>query len=107
MEKCKCIQEGEIASIKTHLKNLHKRVDSVEDINKNLNTLTTSVAVMATEMKGTNEKLDKLSTDVEELKEEDSNNYKYFKRQITSKVILTVTGAILGALLALIIKGGM
>lgn len=95
------------SSLKENLKILHKRVDSLEDINNNLNTLTTSVAVMATEMKGTNEKLDKLSTDVEELKEEDSNNYKFFKRQITSKIVITITGAIIGALLVLIIKGGM
>lgn len=102
-----CIKEGDLASLKENLKILHKRVDSVEDFTQSLNTLTTSVAVMATEMKGTNKKLDKLSDDVEELKEEDGNEYKYYKRQIMTKILLAVVGAITGALLTLIIKGGI
>ncbi len=91
-----CVKEGDLASLKENLKILHKRVDNVENINTTLSTLTTSVAVMAEQMKTTNESLGKLTEDVEFLKDEDADSYKHYKRQISTWIVLFVLGTIAG-----------
>lgn len=64
----RCTKENTLGSIQENLKILHKRVDNVEDVNSNMSSLTTSVAVMAEQMQVTNERLEKLTGDVESLK---------------------------------------
>ena len=92
----KCTKEGALASIQENLKSLHKRVDEVANINSTLSSLTTSVAVMAEQMQTTNERLEKLTGDVESLKDVDAESYKHYKRQVAGWVLVFILGAAVG-----------
>lgn len=99
----KCLREADLATMKLDIKTVYKELESVRDINKTLTELVTTVAVMASEMKGNNEKLDKMQKDVKYLKDEDGKSLKYYKRQIVAWVILFILGTLAG----LIIQGGI
>ena len=72
----------------------------LEDIHE----LTYSIKEIATEVKLMREDVNKLDARVGNIKNEPAKDYKEVKKAIRDKIILSVVGAIVGAVIALIIK---
>ena len=72
------------------------RLDALERHTEAVNTLATSVAVMAEKVEVTGEKVDGLCTDVQELKSEPGKRWK----SMVERVIYIVVAAVVGFILA-------
>lgn len=85
-----------ISAIEQRSKSNSHRLDTLEKHTEALNTLTTSVAVMAERVKTTGDKVDGLCTDVQELKSEPGKRWK----AVAERVIYIVVAAVVGFILA-------
>ena len=85
-----------ISAIEQRSKSNSHRLDTLEKHTEALNTLTTSVAVMAERVETTGEKVDSLCTDVQELKSEPGKRWK----SVVERVIYIVVAAVVGFILA-------
>lgn len=85
-----------ISAVEQRGKSNSHRLDALEKQTEALNTLATSVAVMAEKVEVTGEKVDGLCTDVQELKAEPGKRWK----SVVEKVIYIVIAAVLGYVLA-------
>ena len=78
-----------------------KEVDNkLEDIHE----LTYSIKEIATEVKLMREHVNKLDTRVGNIEKEPAQDYKDTKKAIRNQIICTIAGAIIGGLIALIMK---
>lgn len=78
-----------------------KEVDNkLEDIHE----LTYSIKEIATEVKLMREDVNKLDTRVGNIEKEPAQDYKDTKKAIRNQIICTIAGAIIGGLIALIMK---
>lgn len=87
---------GRLSAIEQRCKSNSHRLDALEKQTEALNTLATSVAVMAEKVELTGEKVDGLCTDVQEMKSEPGKLWK----SIVEKVIYIVVAAVAGYILA-------
>ncbi len=85
-----------ISAVEQRGKSNSHRLDTLEKHTEALNTLATSVAVMAEKVETTGEKVDGLCTDVQELKSEPGKRWKL----VVEKVIYIVVSAVVGFILA-------
>ena len=69
-----------------------------------IHELTYSIKEIATEVKLMREDVNKLDARVGNIENEPAKDYKEVKKAIRDKIILSVVGAIVGAVIALIIK---
>lgn len=86
------------------IKSLKHRMNDHDEKDKTLTELTTSVKTLAVNMEYMAKEQQKQGERLERLEHEPSENYKYYKRLIIGCVFTTIVGAILGAILAVIIK---
>lgn len=87
---------GRLSAVEQRSKSNSHRLDALENHTEALNTLATSVAVMAEKVEVTGEKVDGLCTDVQELKAEPGKRWK----GVVEKVIYIVVAAVVGFILA-------
>jgi len=85
-----------ISAVEQRGKSNSHRLDALEKQTEALNTLATSVAVMAERVEITGAKVDSLCTDVQELKAEPGKRWK----GVVEKVIYIVVAAVVGFILA-------
>lgn len=107
--------ESRVVALEKDVKNLSERIERIEgkvegmnEINNNLTRLATSVEFMAKEQQRQGKLLDVQTKKITEIEtapiKETAADAKYYKREIIKCVIITIIGAILGALLTYIIK---
>lgn len=87
---------GRLSAVEQRSKSNSHRLDTLEKQTEALNTLATSVAVMAERVEITGAKVDGLCTDVQELKAEPGKRWK----GVVEKVIYIVVAAVVGFILA-------
>lgn len=80
------------------------RLDKVEDKQESFNELVICVRELALNMKQMTEVQQKQNERLEKLENEPLDNAKYYKREIIKTVITVILGAVIGALIALVIK---
>lgn len=85
-----------ISAVEQRGKSNSHRLDTLEKQTEALNTLATSVAVMAERVEVTGDKVDSLCTDVQELKAEPGKRWK----SVVEKIIYAVVAAVMGFVLA-------
>lgn len=85
-----------ISAVEQRGKSNSHRLDALEKQTEALNTLATSVAVMAEKVEATGEKVDGLCTDVQELKAEPGKRWK----SVVERVIYIIVAAVIGFILA-------
>ena len=108
MEKSDIIKLQEVEDrSKSNTKRLDEHDDKIKDINNKLediHELTYAIKEIATEVKLMREDVNKLDTRVGNIENEPAKDYKEVKKAIRDKIILSVIGAFVGAVIALIIK---
>lgn len=87
---------GRLSAVEQRSKSNSHRLDALERHTEAVNTLATSVAVMAERVETTGDKVDSLCTDVQELKAEPGKRWK----MVVEKVIYAVVAAVIGFILA-------
>lgn len=87
---------GKITAVEARCKSNSHRLDELETRTEAVNTLATSVAVMAERVKSTGDKVDGLCSDVQELKAEPGKRWKF----VVEKAIYIAVAAIMGYVLA-------
>ena len=85
-----------LTAVEQRSKSNSHRLETLEKHTDALNTLATSVAVMAERVETTGNKVDSLCTDVQELKSEPGKRWKL----VVEKVIYIVVAAVMGFILA-------
>nr|DAG68721.1 MAG TPA: Type II secretion system, protein F [Caudoviricetes sp.] len=85
-----------ISAIEQRSKSNSHRLEALERHTEAVNTLATSVAVMAERVETTGEKVDGLCSDVQELKSEPGKRWK----SVVERVIYIVVAAVVGFILA-------
>ena len=93
-----------LESHEQEIRTLKDRMKGIEESDKTLSELTTSVKTLAVNMEYMAKEQQKQGERLERLEREPSDNYKHYKRILIGCIITTVVGAFLGALLTLIIK---
>lgn len=86
------------------IKSLKHRMNDHDEKDKTLTELTTSVKTLAVNMEYMAKEQQQQGERLERLEHEPSENYKYYKRLIIGCVFTTIVGAIVGAILALVIQ---
>lgn len=94
----------EHSEFKHHIENLEKRLEKCESQQEAMSSLTRSVDRLALTMGTLVEEQKELKADVKALKEEPVEDSKYYKRLIIGGIITTVLGALIGALITLVIS---
>lgn len=87
---------GRLSAIEQRCKSNSHRLEALEKQTEAVNTLATSVAVMAERVETTGEKVDGLCMDVQELKSEPGKRWK----SVVERVIYIVVAAVVGFILA-------
>ena len=87
---------GRLSAVEQRSKSNSHRLDTLERHTEAVNTLATSVAVMAEKVEVTGEKVDGLCTAVQELKSEPGKRWK----SVVERVIYIVVAAVVGFILA-------
>lgn len=87
---------GRLSAVEQRSKSNSHRLDALEKHTEAVNTLATSVAVMAERVETTGDKVDSLCTDVQELKAEPGKRWKL----VVEKVIYAAVAAVMGFILA-------
>lgn len=93
--------------LETHdqeIKSLKHRMKDIEERDKTLSELTTSVKTLAVNMEYMAKEQQNQGERLERLEREPYDNYKHYKQVLIGCIITTVVGTFLGALLTLIIK---
>ena len=85
------------------IKILKHRMHEQEERDKTLTELTTSVKTLAVNMEYMAKEQTKQGARLERLEREPAESHKYFKRTIWTSLITTVVGAVIGAVLTLVI----
>ena len=89
---------GRLSAVEQRSKSNSHRLDALERHTEAVNTLATSVAVMAERVETTGDKVDSLCTDVQELKAEPGKRWKMVVEKVIYAVVATVIGFILARL---------
>ena len=93
-----------LADHDNEIKGLKRRMKDVEDVTKEIHHIATSVELLAVEAKNTGDKVDKLSDKVESIEKKPAEKAEKMKDAVIADCIKIVIGALLGGLLALILK---
>lgn len=97
--------EVTLADHSARIKSLEKRVAKCEEKDEVLNKLVVSVEKLATVQQGMIEEQKEQRKEINEIKQEPVNNAKFIRNEIIKVIISVVGGAIIGALISLVIKG--
>lgn len=87
---------GRLAAVEQRCKSNTHRLDTLEKQTEAVNTLATSVAVMAERVETTGDKVDSLCSDVQDLKSEPGKRWKF----VVEKAIYIAVSAVMGFIIA-------
>ena len=87
---------GRLAAVEQRSKSNTHRLDTLEKQTEAVNTLATSVAVMAERVETTGDKVDSLCNDVQDLKSEPGKRWKF----VVEKAIYIAVSAVMGFIIA-------
>lgn len=87
---------GRLAAVEQRCKANTHRLDTLEKQTEAVNTLATSVAVMAERVETTGDKVDSLCSDVQDLKSEPGKRWKF----VVEKAIYIAVSAVMGFIIA-------
>lgn len=91
---------SKVVELETRLNNVEHRIKNLENEVHDLRALTEAVAVTNENVKRLSNQFDELHQDVKEIKEIPSNRWE----KVVTAILTGVAGALIGAVLALIIK---
>lgn len=97
--------ETKVVQHDEQIKTLFNNVNRLEKVVDKIDNLTVSIERMTIAQQGIIDEQKKVRADVDKIKEQPVKDAHEIKMKIISCVITGVVGAVLGALLALIIKG--
>ena len=83
---------AKLAEVEARSKSNTKQLEELKPQISAINSLATSVAVMAEKLSTTSDKVDELCTDVKSLKAEPADNWKHLVRQLITVVVAAVAG---------------
>lgn len=87
---------GRLSAVEQRSKSNSHRLEALEKQTEALNTLATSVAVMAEKVETTGDKVDSLCVDVQEIKQKPAKRWE----TVTAQVISILVAAVLGYIIA-------
>lgn len=87
---------GRLSAVEQRCKSNTHRLDTLEKQTEAVNTLATSVAVMAERVEITGDKVDSLCSDVQDLKSEPGKRWKF----VVEKAIYIAVSAVMGFIIA-------
>lgn len=93
-----------LVSIEKDIESHSQRLDKLEDKQESILELVITVKELAMNMKSMTEVQKTQNERLEKLEQEPLNNAKFYRREIIKTVLTVIVGAIVGALIALIIK---
>lgn len=99
--------EAEVLKNSEHLKVVDSRLDKLETLSEGINKLVLQVQRIADNQSAMLEQQKDLKKDVDEIKSQPVKDAHDLKSKVISAIVVGVVSAIVGALLALVIKGGM
>lgn len=98
------LPEEKVAILETNIKTLFKSLDDVKSEIKAIHKLATSIELLAQKMQSVDEKVGNIDVRLDAIEKQPTEDVRYYKRTLISCIITGVITAVLGALLALIIK---
>lgn len=93
--------EKELGEVHESTKSAHRRIDSLEKVVNVVYELSTSVKVMAEKMDHMNDNISGMKKDIDEYHHKEPNKLIF---NVKNAIIVGVVSAIIGAILALILK---
>lgn len=84
--------------------NMDRSISEIKTDVSDLKRLTTAVEVIALKTTAVNEKVDKIDARLDKIETEPREDFRQLKRTVISCACTTILGALIGAVLALIIK---
>lgn len=93
-----------IKELEVKYDNIDRSIGEIKTDVSDLKRLTTAVEVIALKTTAVNEKVDKIDTRLDKIETEPREDFRQLKRTVISCACTTVIGALIGAVLALIIK---
>lgn len=97
----------EHSDFKHSIESINARLDKCESQQEAMSTLTRSVDRLALTMGNMVEEQKELKADVKALKEAPAEDFNHYKRTVISCIITTIVGALIGAVIVLLSKGGI
>lgn len=89
---------GRLSAVEQRSKSNSHRLEALEKQTEALNTLATSVAVMAEKVETTGDKVDSLCADVQEIKQKPAKRWETVTVQVISILVAAVLGYIIARL---------
>ena len=96
--------EERIAKCEANDSNIFHQLDEIKSEVKDIRKLTGAVEMMAEQMREVNTKVTKIENRMDEVDAEPRKNYQHYKRVIVDCVLTGIVGALLGAILVMILK---
>ena len=81
-----------------------REIEELKPIVKEINTMSKTMVQLVEQSKQTSDNVDQLKSKVDQMEKEPAENFKWLKRTLLTASISTTLGAVLGALITLIIK---
>jgi hypothetical protein len=108
-EQHRCLHEGDLAELRTNMRAAFQRIDeqraqgeSLIKLTDSTHMLATNLAILTERFETMVEKMTKMETTIAEIQRIPVDDYRHYKRQWVGGTIMLVTGALIGALLQLI-----
>ena len=108
-EQHRCLHEGDLAELRTNMRAAFQRIDeqraqgeSLIKLTDSTHMLATNLAILTERFETMVEKMTKIETTIAEIQRIPVDDYRHYKRQWVGGTIMLVTGALIGALLQLI-----
>lgn len=95
--------EHRMTAVEDRAKSNTKRLDKLEKVTDAIHKMSNTMVQLVEQTKHTNENVEELKIKVEAIEQEPAQNYKALKKTITTAVVSTIAGAIVGALISLIL----
>lgn len=96
--------EERLAVLETGQKTLFKQVDEVKETVNEIHRLASSMEVVAAETKNISTKVDDINDRLSEVEKAPAKAFTHYKQLIIGCIATGVVGALLGAILALVLK---
>jgi len=93
--------EKDLGEVIASVKSAHKRIDELQKITEAFHKLATNVEIMVTEMKHMKTDITEIKSNIEEYHHKEPNKLLF---NIKNAILVGVVGALIGAIMALIIK---
>ncbi len=93
-----------VAALEANESNIFHQLTEIKDEVRDIRRLTTAVEKIAVQTKNTADKVDDLCAWKDRATAEPADDARYYRRTVVGCVLTTVIGAVMGAVLALVLK---